>query len=42
MYPHLPLTLVCRQDLPTPCLLVDEDVVKQNCQDMLDKAAKAG
>jgi D-serine deaminase-like pyridoxal phosphate-dependent protein len=31
-----------KQDLPTPCLLVDEEVVAKNCRDMLAKAAAAG
>lgn len=29
-------------DLPTPCLVVDEDVVKRNCERMLAKAREAG
>jgi D-serine deaminase-like pyridoxal phosphate-dependent protein len=30
------------EDLPTPALLVDEDVVRRNCEKMLSKAAAAG
>ena len=29
-------------ELPTPCLLVDEEIVKKNCSLMLEKAAAAG
>jgi hypothetical protein len=33
----------CRlDDLPTPALIVDEDVVRRNCTQMSAKAAKAG
>jgi hypothetical protein len=33
----------CRlEDLPTPALIVDEDVVRRNCERMVAKAAKAG
>ena len=35
---ELPCSL---KDLPTPCLLVDEDVVRSNCESMLQKAAQA-
>lgn len=36
------ITFPCRiEDLPTPCLLVDEDAVRQNCEKMLSKASSA-
>jgi D-serine deaminase-like pyridoxal phosphate-dependent protein len=37
---NLDVQLPCAlADLPTPCLLVDEEVVMQNCNRMLDKVA---
>jgi D-serine deaminase-like pyridoxal phosphate-dependent protein len=40
---ELQVPLPCRlEDLPTPCLLVDEDIVKKNCVEMINKCKKAG